>query len=638
MRTEAQNEWGRAKEVDLAVASHQLGRELEGRVVAVARRCSYGQPQVLVTYPLMHTTGRGRGGQRREASVCSSQGLETSPRWVPFPTVFWLTCPHVRGGVASLEGRGVIEEVRRRVCEDEAFGRAYEEANKRYASQRVSLLDAEDLARLQADGQPDEWWGAWQDAQQRDRQGDRSGDWQGMRVDGDGARARGRLVWAIAESGIGGISDWKGVKCLHMNVADYMAGNANPVGELCAMRLAEEGVGLECAEGRCVPARVAVINAGSNSAKALVAEVVERVGTWSGSRSLSLSRSRSRSRSHSSSHSSSCSRSCSLSCLRCRTHSHSVLHPGSGTGVFGPDIGGRLVFRVAWDSRITRLGRGLEQTGRLSEAGCAKTAEAIGEFVAMAREFGVSRIWATTTAAARRAAQLGDEGGVEELKQRVREAAGLELEVISPKLEAELSFCGAMAASGGVGDPRRTLVMDSGGMSTELIMMRGDGIHSVSLPIGAVSLTEQFVTTDPPDPSEIRAMREHVRNLLQGAGGVCDVVLADVISFMAVGGTAATLASISLGLEDIADFDYDWMSNFAVSNDEIEQLLARLVAVPFAERSRIKGMLEPERALVMPAGTAIILGAMDAVGAQQAVMSFAGILDGMAARLGGCIV
>lgn len=197
--------WDRADVRDLAVASWQLGRPLVGKVVAVARRCSHGQPQVLVTYPLLQTAG-------------------VRPRWAPFPTLLWLTCPYLRAAVATLESRGMIEDVRRRIREDAEFGREYEDANTRYASQRIGLLNAADRARLQMDAE-------------------------------EGGPGAG-VLRVIEESGIGGAADWAGVKCLHMNVADFMAGNANPVGGLCVQRLTEDGAGqgLECADGRCVPA------------------------------------------------------------------------------------------------------------------------------------------------------------------------------------------------------------------------------------------------------------------------------------------------------------------------------------------------------------------------------------------------
>ncbi len=217
--------WDRAEAIDLAVAARQLGRLLAGRVMAVAKRCSYGQPQVLVTYPLLEATEHNTAEHAGDAGPCCEPTLEGPPTRIPFPTVFWLTCPHLRSAVATLESRGMIEDVRCRIREDAEFRQEYEDANTRYASQRMGLLDAADRVGLHIDAQKD----------------------------GPGAG----MLRVIEESGVGGAADWTGVKCLHMNVADFMAGNANPVGELCVRRLTEggSGPGLECSDGRCVPER-----------------------------------------------------------------------------------------------------------------------------------------------------------------------------------------------------------------------------------------------------------------------------------------------------------------------------------------------------------------------------------------------
>ena len=217
--------WVRAEAIDLAVAARQLGRLLAGRVMAVAKRCSYGQPQVLVTYPLLEATEHNTAEHAGDAGPCCEPTLEGPPTRIPFPTVFWLTCPHLRSAVATLESRGMIERVRCRIREDAEFRQEYEDANARYASQRMGLLDAADRAGLHIDAQKD----------------------------GPGAG----MLRVLEESGVGGAADWTGVKCLHMNVADFMAGNANPVGELCVRRLTEggSGPGLECSDGRCVPER-----------------------------------------------------------------------------------------------------------------------------------------------------------------------------------------------------------------------------------------------------------------------------------------------------------------------------------------------------------------------------------------------
>lgn len=546
--------------LERAVVAMQLGRPLVGRIVAVPGLCSYGQPRVISTYPVMWE--RPRSCMSGE-SGCASPVCTTAPR--PFPTLYWLTCPHLREAVSALESQGMIGEVMERIERDEDFRGAHEVANMRYAGQRMALVSDEDWERLE--------------------------------------REAPNMVRVLKETGVGGVASLSGVKCLHMHVADSLAGNSNPVGDMTISRLEQAGARLECDRGRCVPARVGAVNAGSNSTKLLVADVVPQPP------------------------------------VRAGTH---LRQDADGPWRLADMCRPPKVFRVKQDTRITGLGRGLEETGRLSGTGRTATVGAIRDFVGIGRTLGADRIWVTATAAARAAQNC------QTLIGEVEEACGMRLEVISPKLEAELSFLGVLACSGSASimpDPARALVVDSGGMSTELTRMDScsGGVECVSLPLGAVSLTDRFLLSDPPSQNEVDRMREHIRAGLQEARALVEGGAARAkggssgggrcipASVVAVGGSATTLASIGLKLDR---FDPDLVHGRILSRDEVEAMFASLCALAYSERMQVRGMIQPERARVMPAGTAIILGVMELVGADSVTASVAGILDGMAACIG----
>lgn len=548
--------------VERAVVAVQLGRPLIGGIVGVPGLCSYGQPQVISTYPVVWEGPRsgisgefGRGGPV----------LKKAPR--PFPTVYWLTCPHLREAVSALESQGMIGEVIERVENDEDFRGAHEAANMRYAGQRMALVSDEDLERLK--------------------------------------REAPNMVRVLEETGVGGVASLTGVKCLHMHIADFLAGNSNPVGDMIVSRLAQAGARLECDRGRCVPVRVGAVNAGSNSTKLLVADVVPqppvRTGTYFPQDADG---------------------SCRLSDMR------------------------RLpkVFRVEMGARITGLGQALEETGRLSETGRAATVGAIRDFVEIGRTLGVDRTWVTATAAARAARDS------QTLIDEVEEACGMRLEVISPKLEAELSFLGVLACSGSavdagesdlarlMPDRENALVVDSGGMSTELMRMDSctGEVECMSIPLGAVSLTDRFLLSDPPLQSEVDKMRAHIQADLQQARALAGNSTAGTkdgspASIVAVGGSATTLASISLQL---GKFVPDLVHGRILYRDEIEAMFVGLCSLACSERMQVRGMIQPKRARVMPAGTGIILGVMELAGVDSVTVSVAGILDGMAACMG----
>src|SRR5262249_14945383 len=131
-------------------------------------------------------------------------------------------------------------------------------------------------------------------------------------------------------------------------------------------------------------------------------------------------------------------------------------------------------------SRITRLGRGVDRAGRLDPASAQNTLDTIVEFAKRARELGAGRIIGAATAAVRDAADAN------EFLARVRDQAGVELDVISGETEAELEY---LAVTSGLRlDPAASLlIIDIGGGSTEFIRAEPDHpLETVSLQIGSV--------------------------------------------------------------------------------------------------------------------------------------------------------
>lgn len=190
--------WSTPTARDLEVAEVQLGRPLGGLVVAIARRCRFGQPQALVTSALLETADPA-----------------AAPVVTPFPTLFWLTCPRVREAVGALENAGMIRQMRERLRVDEDFRREYAEANSDYARRRLAVLEEADPA--------------WRD------------------------KVSVEMAKVITSAGVGGLVDPEGVKCIHMHVAHWLATANNPVGrEAVAAMGGEGGPATECADGRCL--------------------------------------------------------------------------------------------------------------------------------------------------------------------------------------------------------------------------------------------------------------------------------------------------------------------------------------------------------------------------------------------------
>ncbi len=159
-------------------------------------------------------------------------------------------------------------------------------------------------------------------------------------------------------------------------------------------------------------------------------------------------------------------------------------------------------------AEITRLGRGVDASGRLDPAAIRATVDVIASYAADARRLGAERIVCVATSAARDAANGA------EFFAAARKAAGLSPEIIPGDEEARLVYASAWRDFGAAG--ASLSVLDVGGGSTEFTV--GDGPRPrgrTSLQVGAVRLTERHVRNDPPTAAEVDALRAAAREALR---------------------------------------------------------------------------------------------------------------------------
>ncbi len=265
---------------------------------------------------------------------------------------------------------------------------------------------------------------------------------------------------------------------------------------------------------------------------------------------------------------------------------------------------------------ITRLGQGVDATGRFAEAALERTFAAFDDFAAELRELGGAKVRVVATSAAR------DASNSAEFFDGVMARMGVPAEIISGREEATLSYEGAVSASPGAARP--VLVMDVGGGSTELAFGGDELRQAVSLNMGSVRLRERFFAADPPTPDEIAAAEAFVGSLLDGSG----VPFADVATWIGVGGTATALAAIVLGL---SRYDSKAVHGSLIARPDLGALTDRLLAMPVAEIAALPTMV-PGRADVICAGALICRAVGRRVG-HDLRASEADLLDGIVARL-----
>ena len=182
---------------------------------------------------------------------------------------------------------------------------------------------------------------------------------------------------------------------------------------------------------------------------------------------------------------------------------------------------------------FTRLGQALGRDGEIVPQKVAEVADAVATQVRLAEELDADAIRIVATAAIREAANR------DHVVSEITRACGLPLWILSDQEEGRLAFVGATGTLGHA-VAGEVAVVDVGGGSTEIVLGRlREGVHSVSsFKVGSGSLTESFVSADPPVASEIRGMRERVDELF------ADVACARPALAVAVGGSATSLRTL----------------------------------------------------------------------------------------------
>jgi uncharacterized protein len=114
---------------DLDVVEEQLGRRPRG-VEKVAHRCPCGNPDVVETKPRLNDG-------------------------TPFPTLYYLTCPHATAACSRLESAGVMRDMQERLSTDPELAAHYAKAHEDYLARRTEIDDVPEIARVSAGGMPD---------------------------------------------------------------------------------------------------------------------------------------------------------------------------------------------------------------------------------------------------------------------------------------------------------------------------------------------------------------------------------------------------------------------------------------------------------------------------------------------------
>jgi exopolyphosphatase/guanosine-5'-triphosphate,3'-diphosphate pyrophosphatase len=295
-----------------------------------------------------------------------------------------------------------------------------------------------------------------------------------------------------------------------------------------------------------------------------------------------------------------------------------VIDIGSNsTRLLVADVEDGRVAPIERRSTVTRLGRGVDLSGRLAAEAIEAACTAIDPYVATLQEMGAERIDAIATSAVRDAANGG--AFVAELRERF----ALSARVLDGEEEARLTYLGATSEHF---PEEPTVVIDIGGGSTELIVGEGRAIDwHTSLQAGVVRHTERHLTSDPPTPVELEALADDLRGLIDAA----TVAAPGASAGIAVAGTPTSLAAIELELDP---YDPKQVHGHVLELPSIQRMLSQLASVPLAQRTEIPG-LHADRAPTIVAGVVTLVEVMRSFDLGRITVSEHDILYGAAIAL-----
>jgi len=275
--------------------------------------------------------------------------------------------------------------------------------------------------------------------------------------------------------------------------------------------------------------------------------------------------------------------------------------------------------------QITRTGRNLGSTGKISRSSAEDTLKTLIKYKDLMDRYDVLKYRAVGTSAIREAENS------QWFASYIYENSGIMINMVTGDEEACLSFSGAskdLSLSPG-GQFGKILVLDIGGGSTEFILggsgtKNGPHIDMVkSLNIGSVVLTEKFIMGTLPEKDELERLgsyiRSSIREVVQNIAGEKDMKI------VGVAGTVTALAAIDLGLDE-----YDWQKihGHELSCKWVKDIYKILCRTDLKERRKITG-LAPGRADIIISGTAILLEICRMLDKKILIVSEQDILDGI---------
>lgn len=259
-----------------------------------------------------------------------------------------------------------------------------------------------------------------------------------------------------------------------------------------------------------------------------------------------------------------------------------------------------------------RLGQGLNQTGQLSDEGMARAMTCLHVYKHIMEVMSITNCMAVATAAVRNASN-GDM-----FLKKINAETGITMNVITGEREAYLGYLGVINTIA----MKNFLIFDLGGASVEMTLVQnGEPVHSISIPIGAVTLTEKFNLQNNVTEEALQDCTKYVRKKIDAVPWIQDLDL----PIVGIGGTARNFAKMD---QRATNYEMSKIHNYILHAENFDALYMEITTRTSANRKKIPG-LSSERADLIVAGAVVIKTILDMVGSTEMVVSGCGLREGL---------
>jgi len=266
----------------------------------------------------------------------------------------------------------------------------------------------------------------------------------------------------------------------------------------------------------------------------------------------------------------------------------------------------------------TRIGEGFQTTGMISSSAMTRNLETIKKLCRQARELNVSKIFAIGTKIFRTATNADC------FIQKVKSSCGVNIQVLSGVDEARLSYLGAVSDI--QAKDNNFAVLDTGGGSSELTFGNDHNIYKrFSFDIGAVTLTESYLTEDPVKTEQLEQVVEHIRQIIQ-----MDCCGQSIDHLIGSSGVVTTMAAVKFQMTVYnAAIIHGAVLTLAQVHDQIKMYASKTID----QRMKIPGLQKGREDIIL-AGACIVEFVMLQLKCHQLIVSDRGLRHGfMAAEL-----